>query len=205
MARQAGLFKSTALVVAQSGPWIIKVRATSATLDRAGLAARIDRHLAAIRIAPPAFAAALESPGCCAAASRFGPGKPVSVGVEQAVAAAIIIHARLHAPTAQLCLADEPNARFTLMGLIDQPASWLLLIGDAGRAIGSEAIGVGQADTRQLVYVSTPAATRGAAVFDAPPSLEATAGVAAPLLRDPAAGLFAISTSASDPLVSKAN
>ncbi|MDK2767923.1 MAG: hypothetical protein KYX69_09410 [Sphingomonas sp.] len=195
VARQAGPFKSTALVVAQSGPWIVKVRATSATLDRAGLAARIDRHLAAIRIAPPAFAADLEVPRHCVVVPRFGTGKPVSPGVEQAAASAIVIHARLHGPTKQLCLADAANARFTLLGVTDEPSSWLLLTGDAGKAIGSEAIGTGQADTRQLVYVSTPAATRGAAVFDAPPSLEAAGGVAAPLLRDPAAGLFAISTS----------
>lgn len=205
VARQAGPFKSTALVVAQSGPWIIKVRATSAILDGAGLAARIDRHLAEIRIGPPAFAAALDAPERCVVARQFGPGKPVSVGVERAAAAAVIVHARLHSPTAQLCLADEPNARFTPIGFIDNPASWLLLMGDAGKAIGSEATEAGQADSRQLVYVSTPAATRGAGIFDAPPSLEAALGVAAPLLRDPAAGLFAISTSASDLLVSKAN
>lgn len=196
VARQAGPFKSTALVVAQSGPWIVKVRATSATLGRAGLAARIDRHLAAVRIAPPAFAAGLDAPGQCVAAPRFGRGKPVSARVEQAAASAIAVHARLHGPAGQLCLADAPNARFTLLGVTDQPSSWLLLMGDAGKAIGSEAIGARRANTRQLVYVSTPAATRGATVFDAPPSLEAAGAAAAPLLRDPAAGLFAISASA---------
>ena len=196
VARQAGPFKSTALVVAQSGPWIVKMRATSATLDRAGLAVRIDRHLAAIRIAPPAFAAGLDEPAHCVAAPLFGLGKPASAGAEQAAASAIVIHARLHGPTTQVCLADAANARFTLLGVTDQPSSWLLLTGDAGKGIGSEAIEAGQVDARHLVYVSTPAATRGAAVFDAPPSLEAAGTAAAPLLRDPATGLFAISTSA---------
>ncbi|TPE59577.1 hypothetical protein FJQ54_13960 [Sandaracinobacter neustonicus] len=198
---QAGPFKSTALVVAQSGPWIVKVRATSATLDRAGLAKRIDRHLAAIQIAPPAFAAALEAPARCIDARRFGSGKPLSDSLEEAAASATVVHARLHTTAEDLCLADAPNTHFTLLGIIDQPSSWLLLMGDAGKAIGSEAIGTARADTRQLVYVSTPAATRGAAVFDARPSLESATAAAAPLLRDPAAGLFAISTSSSNLLV----
>lgn len=199
VARQAGPFKSTALVVAQSGPWILKVRATSATLNGAGLAARIDRHLAAIRIASPAFAAGLEAPERCITAPRLGPGKQVSAGGDKAadtIAVAVAVHARLHEAPTKLCLADTGNPGFTLLGLADQPSSWLLLMGDAGRSIGSEAIGNGSADTRQLVYVSTPAATRGAAVFDAPTSLQAAAGAAGPLLRDPAAGLFAISASA---------
>lgn len=204
VAREAGPFKSTALVVAQSGPWIVKVRATSATLDRAGLAARIDRHLAAIRIAPPAFAADLDAPAHCTAAPIFASGKPVFAADEQAVAQAILVYARLHSPATGLCLADTPNDRFTLLGVVNQPSSWLLLVGDAGKAIGSEAIGAEQADTRHLIYVSTPAATRGAAIFDAPPSLAAAGGAAGPLLSDPAAGLFTISASASDPLDPKA-
>lgn len=198
VAKQAGPFKSTALVVAQSGPWIVKVRATSATLDRTGLATRIDRHLAAIRIAAPAFAAGVDSPVPCSAAPQMGSGKHVVSGVEQAAVFAIAVHARLHADASQFCVADAPNARFTMLGVKGQPTSWLLLIGDAGKAIGSETMSFDKAITSHLVYVSTPTATRGAAVFDAPPSLEAAAGVAAPLLRDAAAGLFAISTSASD-------
>lgn len=195
VAKQAGPFKSTALVVAQSGPWIVKMRATSASLDRAGLAARIDRHLAEIRVAPPAFAAALEAPARCAAAPTFGAGKPVTGDTAQAAVAAVAIHAQLHGPASSLCLADTPNDRFTLLGMTDRPTSWVLLMGDAGKAIGSEAIGTGQPGARQLVYVATPAATRGAGMFDAPPSLEAAGTVAAPLLRDPAAGLFTLSTS----------
>ena len=101
VARQAGPFKSTALVVAQSGPWIVKVRATSATLDRTGLATRIDRHLAAIRIAAPAFAAGVDAPGPCSAAPQMGSGKQVVSGVEQAAVFAIAVHARLHADASQ--------------------------------------------------------------------------------------------------------
>lgn len=199
---QAGPFKSTALVVAQSGPWIIKMRASSATLDRDGLTARIDRHLAAIRTAPPAFAAALQPPARCAAPPVFGSGKPVSERIERTAASAIVIHARMHMPDQRICLADNPNARFTLLGVADQPSSWVLLTGDAGKAIGAETLVPGQTDLSQLVYVSTPASTRGAAVFDAPSSLAMAAQAAAPLLRDPAAGLFAIS-STTDPLASE--
>lgn len=200
-----GPFKSTALVVAQFGPWIVKIRATSATLDRAGLATRIDRHLAAIRVEAPKFAAALDAPEACATALQFGEGKPVSQGIEQAAAQAIIVHARLHGAAPRFCLADAPNARFTMLGVADQPSSWAMLMGDGGKAIGSEAIDAGGTGARQLVYVSTPTDTRGAGMFDAPVSPVAAAQVAAPLLRDPAAGLFGISATVANGTAPKAD
>ena len=43
-----GQDRSTALAVAQVGPWLVKVRSTSATLDVAGQEARLDRVLGAI-------------------------------------------------------------------------------------------------------------------------------------------------------------
>lgn len=204
-ARQEGPFKSTALVVAQSGPWIVKMRATSASLDRAGLAARIDRHLAAIGMKAPAFAARLDEPPPCAVAPGFGAGTPVAKGIEQAAAAAVIIHARLHGPADPFCQADAANARFTLLGVIDRPEAWLLLTGDAGKAIGSEPIATGAGPSPQLVYVATPAATRGAALFGAPPSLQAAVTAAAPLLTNPADGLFGIATGAAGASAAKAD
>ena len=45
-----GRFRSTAVAMAQTGEWIVKVRITSRSLDRAAIAARMDALLAAMRL-----------------------------------------------------------------------------------------------------------------------------------------------------------
>lgn len=73
----AGPFKATTLLVAQAGPWIVKVRATSASLDGPALAERTRRHLNAITFAS-VQPAALDPLPACPAAPTSGAGKTVS-------------------------------------------------------------------------------------------------------------------------------
>ena len=61
-----GNFRATAVAIVQYGEWVVKVRITSASLDRDGVRARMDRALAAIRLPGPVPAPhPLRVPGFC--------------------------------------------------------------------------------------------------------------------------------------------
>ena len=90
--------------------------------------------------------------------------------------------------------AGFPADRGTLLRQIDDPYSWMALVGDAGMAIvavtGRET-GV-PGERRSSVYVVTPAFVRAAALFDGSPPMMGAFQAAAPVLGGRSDGLFEI-------------
>ncbi|HEX9931333.1 MAG TPA: hypothetical protein VGB08_00650 [Allosphingosinicella sp.] len=147
MTSQAGPFRTTALLVGQAGEWIVKIRLTSPTLDRAGMAARIGAFAAAIRFpAATAFAAAAAPLADCGALPFPQGARPVEMDVERlalmtGVAAAMAAEARapLRDGGAGWCrvAGNRSNPPLRVIRRADGTGGWIFLIGDAGRALSA--------------------------------------------------------------------
>jgi hypothetical protein len=197
-----GRFRTTAVAIAQLDEWIVKARITSPSLDRAGIAARMDDLLAALGL--PATRAAphpLRLPALCADSATSG-GRPASRGRDAVLAAAMATGMMELAEARGFGgLAAEPDAWCREMGgLPDRIGSayrrrdgtaWVALVGDSGMAVsgrGLAPIGAGAA-----AFASTARSTRVAEVYDALPDLVAAINAAAPVLVGRSPGLVEIS------------
>lgn len=180
----SGQYKSTAVALFQVNHWIVKIRVTSATLDRAGAEARVDQLLAAMHFARPSVnPTPLVVPTACDVDSVYT-GRQLDEGKTR----------RLLAPATLMTMAVDGDVRGH-SGLARDPQSWcqmkvdglpegtfaayrrrdgldfVVLAGDAGKAI----------ETRQLEGTRPPAValfgsdsneTRLAALFDAEPDIK---------------------------------
>lgn len=146
LAVSGGRWKSTAVAIAQHGEWLIKARVTSATLDPAGAARRLDTLLAALAFAPGQRTTTLPlvSPVACTGEARLT-GKPTSSDTLRAAGAVMGIVSFGASRGMGTGPAAEPAkwCRQPLQGALADAASlyrrldgkaWTVLLGDAGIA-----------------------------------------------------------------------
>lgn len=186
-----GNFRSTAVAMAQYGEWIVKVRITSASLDRAGIARKMDELLAAIRL-PGAVPAPLPLtlPALCPDENRMrGRMRPQSGdGAVLAAAALAIAHDQargrggLAANPAGWCRERSafPPRYGTIYRQRDGRA-WAALLGDSGLAVSAYPIAVADSDGA-ATFAVTSAMTGLAQLYDHMPAPEAAIEAAIPIL-----------------------
>lgn len=171
-------FRSTAIAIAAHGEWLIKVRISSRSRNRAEIARLMDEVLAGVRVQGVAVALPLTVPGACGDRARFT-GRPS--GATDAAG-----RARLQAATQRL----EAQARGR-GGLVAEPAAWcraasaipgnlislyrrrdgsewVALLGDAAAAISA----VGAAGAGAGVYGSTTSGNQLLFLYDGIPTPE---------------------------------
>jgi|GEM_PF-3381139 len=194
---------ATAVAIAQVGEWMVKARISSRELDRAGIAARMDQLLGALRFArPPAASLPLTVPGPCdggipmrgrqlrdvtpealAGAAAFG-----LVGYTQARG-----HGGLAAEPAQWCrvVATQLPARYGSLYRRRDGAAWVALLGDSGRAASSLASDV-PGTAQAYVFASSPASTQVVAVYDSVPDPDSALPAAIPVVVGQQRGLVEV-------------
>jgi hypothetical protein len=172
-------FRSTAVAMAQNGEWMVKLRMSSTGLDRAGIAAAMDRLLASIVL--PAGAPAplpLVVPAPCPDANSMR-GRPRPQSLENSLLGVLAILEASNDARGLSGLAAEPAnwCRETSRFPVEQVAvyrrrdgkAWTALLGDAGLAVSAY-----QSTDPQLpgamTYAANPSLTGLALVYDAMPA-----------------------------------
>ena len=194
-----GPFRTTSIAVAQAGEWLVKFRVSSASLDRAGVAARIAALAGAIRFPSSAALSPLSAPiADCQAPAAAAQGRPAPVdeeAVAMGVAAGLSLMAQIRRPLASDGWCRDPGAPAAFGTLVRRgngDGAWMILIGDAGKAVAAlDGAELGLPDERRvIVYAATPASVRGTAIFDGMPSLIDALRAAAPVLAGSSEGIF---------------
>lgn len=195
---------STAIAMAQIGQWMVKVRITSSTLDRAGIAQEMDRLLAAMQFANPTPAPLpLVVPSPCESDVAMA-GRPISgSGSDEAVAEAaafgIIAYGEargidgLAAHPEQWCRVTATELPASLGSLYRRRvgSGWVALLGDSGIAAAGVPIDApGRAQA--ALYASTPRSTQAVAVYDAIPDPDQAIVLAIPVITGERRGLVEI-------------
>lgn len=196
-----GQYRSTAVALGQIGEWMVKVRVTSPSLDRAGVARRMDTLLGGLRL-PAARAAPLplRLPAPCEDSRTLG-GRPITGDRDTILAGAMATGLAEFAEARGFGgLAGEPEAWCRDAGLF--PANigsayrrrdgsvWVALVGDAGMAVSGRDLT--PASQGSAIFASTSRSTRVVQVYDALPGLDAAINAAAPVLMGRAPGLLEI-------------
>jgi hypothetical protein len=206
-----GPFRTTALAVAQAGPWLAKIRYSSASLDTEAMAGRIAALAEAIRFPDAVAPSALSAPVAdCTRPPVDGTGRPAAwneTGLAAATVGSMVRFQAVRQPlgeAAGLWCRDAgfPAARATLLRRIDDPHDWILLPGDAGTAIAAVSDGEAQlpGGPRSVVVAVSPAFIRAAAMFEGTPPMMASIQAATAVLAGRSEGLFEISpTSGTEP------
>jgi hypothetical protein len=203
-----GRFRTTAVAIGQLDEWIVKVRVTSPSLDRAGIAARMDALLAALRL-PSTRAAAhpLRLPAPCTDGRRLN-GRPTRGDRDEAVAAASVVgmlelaEARgfgglAAEPDAWCRETDGPPSQLGSAYRRRDGTAWVALVGDSGMAVSGRSLA--PAGEGAATFTSTARSTRVAEVYDALPDLMAAINAAAPVLIGRSPGLAEISVGGGQP------
>jgi hypothetical protein len=184
-------FRTTAVAIAQYGEWMVKVRITSASLDRDGIRARMDRLLAAIHL-PGAVPAPvpLLVPGLCPDENRMSGRMRQTSDEDVAVARAALRRAHdnargrggLAAEPAGWCRERSgfPTEYGTVYRQRDGRA-WTVLLGDSGLAVSALPIDVPDADGA-ATFTATSAVTALARIYDHMPSPDEAIDPAVPVL-----------------------
>lgn len=204
VALDGGQWKSSSVAIAQLGEWLVKARVSSRTLDPAGVAARMDNLLAAIRFERPApKPLPLAVPGPCGDVAQLR-GRPLpraapgATGAAAAAGLAVVAAARGAAG-----LAAEPSAWCReSSGISPDHASlyrdragtgWVALFGDSGMAVSAVAVGqVTGSPAMAAAYATNPTSTRVVALYDSVPAPEPAIAQALPVLAGQATGLAEI-------------
>jgi hypothetical protein len=165
--------QATAVAVAGQGEWLIKVRITSATLDRAQITRMMDSIIAGIRSSSIAATQPLTLPDACPAELSFNgramTGSPAAAGNLQALEAAVRGRTGLAANPAEWCrlrtaLPDEIVSVFAKR----DGGGWVALIGDFGAAITG--MGSDGAGSPALLYGSTSSGNQLLSAYDSLPA-----------------------------------
>ena len=201
-------WKATSVALVQNGEWLLKARVTSATLERAGVAARMDRLLAAIRFAKPvAKALPLRAPAACASPST-PTGSPrtddkikaagMVMGIV-AMADARGIPGGLSEKPDDWCRDDPAEAAMRKMASVYRRRDgkgWTALLGDAG--MSASALDLADTGTKgAALYFTRTGPTMLIQTFDAPPSLDQALVAVTPVLRGEAQPLASVGTKAA--------
>jgi hypothetical protein len=197
-----GPWTATSVALAQAGEWMVKVRVTSQTLDQAGVAAKMEAMLGALRFARPVTAALpLVVPAACPAALA-ATGRPdakqARVAAGSVYGAVAIVDARqggngLAGEPAKWCRDDVGalSKAITLYHRIDGTA-WTALIGDAGITANAYALDAAVGGGGAVFFIRTGAAQL-AMTYDALPSFEAGLSAVMPLISGKSQPLASIS------------
>ena len=174
-------FRATAIAIAQYGEWFVKVRITSMSLDSAGVRAKMDRLLAAIRL-PGAVPAPhpMIVPGRCDTDRAFT-GRPLTSsdladraqGALRLAAAEARGRGGLAANPESWCRARSamPSPLGTLYHRRDG-RGWTALVSDSGIAISAYPADLPDADGAATV-AANPAVTSLVQIYDHLPAPEA--------------------------------
>jgi hypothetical protein len=201
-------WKSTAVAIAQAGEWVVKARISSQSLDREGIAAKMDRMLGAIRLAsPPAKPLPLLVPGPCGGARDYK-GKPVAGDADAELGGAMVagvlvtMQARgaggLGAEPAAWCReASGIPAQYASVYRRRDGSDWVALVGDSGMAVQGQAL-TGPAKGAATFGIN-PSSVRVVALFDDVPAPDAAVLQALPVVTGQQSGLVEISTDAKAP------
>lgn len=200
---------ATAVAIAHRGQWMVKLRMTSTSLDRAALAARMDQLISAFRFTGEATAPIpLAVPGMCDGNARMEGDRIRNVAGEPLAAATVTGIIAYGEARGISGLATEPQqwCRATIEALPAQFGSfyrrrdgngWVALMGDSGMAIAALPIEVpGRA--RAALYTSSPAATRVVAAYEGMPAPAEAIMAALPVLVGQASGIAEIGTERRD-------
>lgn len=175
-------FRSTAVAMAQYGEWVVKVRITSASLDRDGVRARMDRLLAAIRL-PGAVPAPhpMVVPGPCPDEIAHA-GRPLRSSDLDAIAGATLRLAAAEARGRGGIAADPGSwcrARSALPGEIGtlyrrrDGHGWTALLSDSGIGVAAYEIDLPDSDGAATFAVN-PGMTGLVQVFDGLPAADSS-------------------------------
>ncbi|HEX8193109.1 MAG TPA: hypothetical protein VF552_09430 [Allosphingosinicella sp.] len=197
--------RATGVAIAQIGPWMVKLRVTSERLDRAAVAERIDRLLAAFRFANPAPAPhPLTVPAPCGSGERMRGERLRNLNERNLAAASVVgLVALGHARAAGGGLAAEPSlwCRVTQTGLpvqygslyrLREGSGWVALVGDSGRAAAALPNLV-PGDVRAVLFASTPSSTQVVAAYDGMPDPDQAIPVALPVVVGQTQGVVELS------------
>lgn len=200
--QQAGPFQTTALATAQAGPWLVKIRYSSATLDGDAMAERIAALGNAIHFPDAIAPSPLSAPVAdCTAPPVDGTGSPAVVNegsLAEGVAIAVAQVRRFRLPlgrSIEWCRdTGFPADRGTLLRGVGDSQDWALLPGDSGTAVVAMTDGqaAGSAGGRSVVFAVTPAFVRIAALFDGMPPMMSAIQAAAPVLGGRSEGVLEI-------------
>jgi hypothetical protein len=167
--------RSTAVAVAGHGEWLIKVRITSTSLDRAQIARLMDGVLAGVRSSSgPRKSYPMTLPGACPNGISFSGRAASGAGATGSIPATL--QAINAAVRGQSGLAADPSAWCRLgTSLPTEAASvfarrdggaWVALVGDFGAAIS----GLRTSGTGAVLYGSTSSGNRLLSTYDALPA-----------------------------------
>jgi hypothetical protein len=200
---QGGVWKTTAVAIAQTGEWVVKARMTSQTLDVTGIAAKMDRLLAGFQVpSGPGKTLPLIVPGPCDQDGTGAAGRPLRDRTDEATAAAMLAgtaalaEARgfsgLAAAPEKWCrTASEFPAEHASVYRERGTARWVALVGDAGMAVS----GFDLAPTASgfATFSSNPTSVRVVALYDGPADRDQAILDALPVLAGQQPGLIEIS------------
>jgi hypothetical protein len=190
--------RATAVAMAQLGEWMVKARITARTLDKAGVAARMDQLLGAIRFSGEARAHPLLVPGACPENSDW---TGTDLGRNPAGVAAAIANGRtaageargragLAADPASWCrMATEIPVQYGTLYRARDGSGFVALMGDSGQAIAGHRFAQAAEGAGAATYVTTPSATSLAAVYAAMPNADRAVIAAVPVLSGQLTGL----------------
>jgi hypothetical protein len=192
-----GPFRATSVAIAQVGEWIVKARVSSQRLGPDQVAARMTQLLGALRFDNMPAPHPLALPAACGDTGAMR-GRRIADAAEAVAAAARNGSATFDEARGRSGLAADPSgwcrettgipAQYGTVYRRRDGAGWVALLGDAGRAI-SAARFEPSAGGGAATYVSIPASTNVAALYDALPPPEAAVEQALPILVGQAEGL----------------
>lgn len=198
---------ATGVAIAQAGEWLVKVRISSRELDRAGIAARMDALLGAIRLTRPAGTVLpLTVPGACDGGLPMR-GERIGNVTSEALAGAAVFgmvgyiqargHSGLAAEPAAWCrvTATELPALYGSLYRRRDGTGWVALLGDSGRAAASLPSDV-PGQSQAFVFASSPASTQVVAIYDAVPDPDSALAAAIPVVVGQQRGMIEVGTQA---------
>ena len=196
-----GRYRATSVAMVQAGEWLVKARVSSTRLDLAGVSARMDQLLGALRFANMPAPHPLRVPTACTEANAMS-GRPVTDLNEELLAAALpTVVAGETAARGQGGLAANPSAwcrdttqvpvGYATVYRARDGSGWVSLLSDSGRAISAmrnETPGPAGA----ALLAATPSATSLVAIFADLPHPEAGTVAAIPVAVGQAQGLVSV-------------
>lgn len=206
----AGPWRSTAVAIAAAGEWMIKSRITSQTLDQAGVSAKMDRLLGAIRFdKAPAGALPLIVPAACDSEGSYS-GKATNRDREKRLAAGMISGVvALSMSRGQSGLAADPNgwcrarsghpAEHLSLYRKRDGETWVALLGDAGRAVIGLPFEEFAGAKGAALLSSNPTSVQIVGLFDGPPPPDTAVLAALPVVAGAQRGLVEIGLGAAEP------